>query len=251
MAIFITGDCHGDWTRFKHDIMDSFYAPDEIPSRADTIIVCGDFGIWQDTKEERYWLDWIEKNVKQTVCFVDGNHENFDRLYSGEFPRVPFYGSIADKIRDNVYHLKRGCCYTIEDKTFFTFGGAQSHDLWNGVVEPDDKKRMKELDRTRSFYRVNHESWWKEELPSESEMTGGQVVLSYYRHNVDYIISHCAPTSIQSLIDIKFTSDILTDYLQEISENINFKHWYFGHYHKNMVYLNKYSCLYKDIERII
>ena len=251
MAVFVTGDCHGDWNRFKRKEMSFYYRDGEIPSRADTIIVCGDFGIWNDDKSERYWLNWIQDFVDQTVCFVDGNHENFDRIYSNEFPRVPFYGSIADKIRDNVYHLVRGCCYTIEGKTFFAFGGAQSHDLWNGVVEPNDKKRMKELDRTKSFYRVNHESWWKEELPSKGEMTGGKMTLINRDYKVDYIITHCAPTSIQTLIDINFTPDILTDYLQEVSEKTDFKHWYFGHYHKNMVYLNKYSCLYKEIERII
>lgn len=250
MAIFITGDCHGKWDRFKHKIMNCYYDKDETPNREDTIIVCGDFGIWQDTPEERYWLDWIEENVKQTVCFVDGNHENFDRLYSNEFPQVPFKRSLANKIRENVYHLQRGNRYIIKDKTFFTFGGAQSHDLWNGVVEPDDKERMKELDSTGSFYRVNHESWWKDELPRDSEIEWGDKILSTIDYKVDYIITHCAPTSVQSLIDSSFSADRLTDYLQTVSEKTSFKHWYFGHYHQNKDYLDKYTCLYTAIERI-
>ena len=57
MAIFITGDTHGDFTRFKKKI---FYEQAEL-SKEDCVIICGDFGgIWDGSAEERHWLDWLE-----------------------------------------------------------------------------------------------------------------------------------------------------------------------------------------------
>ena len=80
--IYITGDCHGDWKRFS---MDSFPEQQGM-TRDDFVIVCGDFGLWNNDKTEKWWL--AEKNF--TGRFVDGNHENFDRLYGDEFDIVDF-----------------------------------------------------------------------------------------------------------------------------------------------------------------
>ena len=80
MAIFITGDTHGDFTRFKKDI---FYERAEL-TKEDCVIITGDFGgIWDGSANERYWLDWLEKKPFTTL-FVSGNHENYDLL--AEYP---------------------------------------------------------------------------------------------------------------------------------------------------------------------
>ena len=65
--IFITGDTHGDFTRFsrKNRCTMSKIHP------GDTVIICGDFsGIWSqpETPTERYWMDWLE-NKPFTVYF--------------------------------------------------------------------------------------------------------------------------------------------------------------------------------------
>ena len=74
MAIFITGDTHGDFTRFKKKI---FYEQAEL-TKDDCVIIAGDFGgIWDGSAEERHWLDWLEAKPFTTL-FVSGNHENFD-----------------------------------------------------------------------------------------------------------------------------------------------------------------------------
>lgn len=48
--IYLTGDTHGDWRRFST----SNFPDQRKMTRDDVVIVCGDFGIWHDTKEERY-----------------------------------------------------------------------------------------------------------------------------------------------------------------------------------------------------
>ena len=66
----------------------------------------------------------------------------------------------------------RGQIFDIQGKTFFTMGGASSHDIQDGILEPDDpllKKKCRRLDASGALYRVNHRSWWKDELPNEEE----------------------------------------------------------------------------------
>ena len=137
--IFITGDCHADWKKFSKE---SFPEQAEM-TRDDFVIVCGDFGLWHDDTTERWWFKWFEeKNF--TVLFVDGNHENFDRLYS-EFEVVDFHGGKAHKIRENIYHLMRGYVFDLCDKKFFAFGGASSHDIDDGILDRKDFQSDREL----------------------------------------------------------------------------------------------------------
>jgi predicted phosphodiesterase len=46
-VIFVTGDTHGDFSRFAAD---RFPEQKEL-TKDDFVIICGDFGIWSDTKE--------------------------------------------------------------------------------------------------------------------------------------------------------------------------------------------------------
>ena len=65
---------------------------------------------------------------------------------------------------------------------------------------------------------------------------------------MDYIITHCCSTSVQAVLGGgRYKKDILTDYLQKISEKCEFKKWYFGHYHDNRQINNQYFLLYEDI----
>lgn len=67
--IYITGDCHADWTKFSTE---SFPEQKDM-TRDDFVIVCGDFGLWHDNPTEQWWFKWLEeKNF--TLLFIDGNH---------------------------------------------------------------------------------------------------------------------------------------------------------------------------------
>ena len=252
--IYITGDCHADWSKFSTD---AFPEQKEM-TRDDFVIVCGDFGLWHDTKSEQWWLNWLEEKPF-TLLFVDGNHENFDRLYhSDEFPVVDFNGGKAHKIRENVYHLMRGHIFTLCDKKFFAFGGARSHDIDDGILDKSDFQNKKQFDAARvkmnlerKMFRVNHESWWKEEMPSESEMKFGADNLTDYDNKVDFIVSHCAPQSVVSVFSFGcYKPDKLTHYLDYIKNNTEYSKWFFGHYHDDRAIDDKHIALYYNIVRI-
>ena len=79
--IYLTGDIHGQYD--IHKLATRGLANQDIaPKEGDFLVVCGDFGlVWnkRQNSEERYWLRWLAKKP-WTTLFVDGNHENFDRL---------------------------------------------------------------------------------------------------------------------------------------------------------------------------
>lgn len=224
-------------------------------TKEDYVIICGDFGgVWNkevENKEEKYLLDWLEEKPFTTL-FVDGNHENFDRLYS--YPVELWHGGKVHKIRPSVIHLMRGQIYEIDGKSFFTFGGASSHDIESGILDPEDpdfKEKKKWLDREWRSYRVNHITWWAQELPSEEEMQEGRANLAAHDNQVDFIVTHCCATSTQMLIDAqKLKPDIETDYLEEIKRTIQFKKWLFGHYHDNRNVSKKEILIYEQFVRI-
>ncbi len=251
MAIYVTGDIHGNPTRLSTDI----FPEQKEMTKEDFLIILGDFGlVWDyrgENKNEKYWLDWLE-NKPFTTLFIDGNHECFQRLNSYKIEK--FCGGNASFIRPSVIHLKRGQVFNLQGKKFFTFGGAKSHDVSDGILEPGDK-RIKEWNKDYyKMFRINGVSWWKEELPSQEEMDEGIHNLQKENNKVDYILTHCPPTEILMYMNpwTKYKGDYLTEYLQKIMKNAEYKKWLFGHMHENMniPYCNA-VCLYEQIWRIV
>lgn len=247
--IFITGDTHGDW---MSRLNTAAFPEQKEMTKDDYVIICGDFGYWHDTKSERYNLKWLE-NKPFTTLFVDGNHENFDRL--NNLPVEHWNGGTIHKINSSVYHLMRGQVFTLENKTFFTFGGASSHDIRHGVLEPNDPRiKQWRKDRTKLF-RINRVSWWEKELPSDTEMQTGLDNLAKYNNQVDYIITHSPYTSLLRQMDGGsglYQSDRLSDYLQTIKQTVDFKQWMFGHMHVNQAFhWDRSICIYEQISRLL
>lgn len=249
--IFITGDTHGDFRRFSTN---EFPEQKEM-TKDDFVIICGDFGgIWNGNKSEQYWIDWLSEKPF-SVLFADGNHENFDYLY--QFPVVGFYGGKAHKIRDNIYHLMRGYVFTIENKKFFVFGGGKSHDVNDGILDEKDYPSMKELmtdyhmrSMRGQMLRINHVSWWEQEMPGDAEYENGIKELKKNDFKVDYVISHSLPQSVVEKLCIDRESDALTEYFDSLlADGLDFEQWFAGHYHTEKA-TDKYNVLYKNIIRI-
>ena len=249
--IFITGDCHGDFERFKLDI----FPEQKEMTKEDYVIICGDFGgVWhrdEESPEETIALNWLDSRPFTTL-FVCGNHENFDRLY--QYPAEEWCGGKVHKIRDSVFHLMRGQVFEIDGKKIFSFGGASSHDIQGGVLEPaapDFDQQYAMLSRGDLPFRINHWSWWKQELPSEEEMEEGRRNLEKHGYEVDYIVTHCCSASTQTLLAYGlYSTDYLNEYLEEIRQKCKFTKWFFGHYHDNRNVNAKEILLWEQIIRI-
>lgn len=226
--IYLTGDTHGGIDVRKLLVKEG---TSQLTAN-DYLIICGDFGfVWKNKKEshkEKQWLDWFAK-MPWTTLFVDGNHENFPQLFT--YPQKEWNGGLVHEIRPNLFHLMRSQRFTIEGSTFFTLGGAASHDRGPAVGDPAC---------------CVGKGWWPEEIPSAEEFQQAKDVLK--DGHVDYIVTHCLPTSMQKIIKgDTFKADPLTDFLQTIKETVRYQHWYCGHYHMDIDLCANFSVLYQRI----
>ncbi len=247
--IYATGDTHGSFQRFSLECF-----PEQVEmTREDYMIICGDFGgVWDGSKKEKQNLDWLEK-LPFTTLFVSGNHENFDRLknYSVE----EWNGGKVQRIRPHVIHLMRGQIFNLMGHTFFTMGGASSHDIEDGILHPkapDFQEQYLTLRRMGGRFRVVHRSWWRQELPNNKEYEEADRNLKRVDYRVDYIITHCAPSSIvDKLGDKQYTHDRLTDYLEKVKKTTKFYYWLFGHYHDNKIFNDQFILLWEQMIRVL
>lgn len=247
--IFVTGDCHREFKKFN---MENFPEQKNL-DKDDYVIICGDFGgIWDvgwESREEKYWLKWLD-DKKYTTLFVDGNHENFDRLNG--YPVKQWHGGLVHEIRASVLHLMRGQIFEIGGNRIFTMGGASSHDISGGLLDPEEPefaRKKKELDKGWEPYRIRHLSWWEQELPNDAEYNEAAKNLEACNYEVDYIISHCCSNVTQDLLctDGCFGTDALTEFFDAVQRECQYKKWYFGHYHMDDTVSEKEVILYREI----
>ena len=222
--IYVTGDCHGNFARFEQ----KHFSEQANMTKDDAVIIAGDFGgVWFGDSRDDETLDWLER-LPFTLAFVCGNHENYDALE--RYPVAEWHGGKVHRVRPHVLHLMRGQIFELESYRFFTMGGAKSHD---------------------TNHRINHISWWRQELPSDEEYSEALQNLERYNWQVDYIITHCAPTSIALMGSRHNEADRLTDFLQEVRERAKYHYWLFGHYHDNRAIDEKHILLWEQIVRVI
>ncbi len=226
--IYITGDTHGKRERFE--LLAERYGERDWTEK-DTLIVCGDFGfIFLNNGYEMDFLDELEKKP-YTICFCDGNHENFDALYS--YPRERWCGGYIHRIRKNIIHLMRGQVFKIQGRTIFVMGGGYS------------------IDR---YARHEHLSWWKQELPSNSEYREAIQALKENDHKVDYIITHTGPKMVlmkkwfRKPIDMH--EDELVGFFDWVRVETQYEKWFFGHWHEDCDIDSKHTVLLEEVRTV-
>lgn len=258
--IYVTGDMHSDFSRFTRKMRNQL--PFELMDQ-DILIVCGDFGLLWNKQEKslKYNLDWMSR-LPFKILWVAGNHENYDMIEEYEVEEW-CGGKVRHILRDKIIYLERGQVFELEGKTFFTFGGASSHDIQGGILDINDsdyEERRKAANRLKLPYRVKGISWWEQELPTEEEMQEGIRNLEKVDWKVDYVISHCLSSGAQKKLERSFTDerfgkvyeeDVLTKYFDELEEKLTFERWYCGHYHLNRDIDEKHTVLYETIVPLV
>jgi len=223
--IFCTGDTHGSMGMSRFN-MTNFPLQKEL-SKEDYMIICGDFGlVWDNSKEEKYWLEWLN-NKKYTTVFCDGNHSNHDKLDS--LPVSIWNGGKVHFINESVIHLMRGQIFNIHGKKIFTFGGADSID---------------------KQHRIEGKSWWKREMPSNAEYEEGLDNLEKVNYIVDYVVSHdCSQSVFEKLMAGLWVKSLtsINKYFEVLEEKLDYRQWYFGHYHEDRWIDDKHRLIYHDI----
>lgn len=246
--IIVTGDIHGN--PFQRLNVENF-PEGKTFTKEDYVIILGDFGlVWDDSAMEHSCLDWLE-NKPWTTLFIDGNHENYDLL--NKFPIEEWGGGRVQKIRSSIIHLLRGEVYDIGGYKFLAMGGARSHDIQDGVLEVGDPRIKIWKKDDFKLFRINHISWWEEEIPNEEERKNALKNLAENDYKVDYILTHEAPSSDVVLMDhLLYHPDEYSKWLEmEIRQKVKYKKWFFGHYHLNLDVNEKETCLFERRIRIV
>lgn len=187
--------------------------------------------MWDNSNETKRWDDWTEQ-LGFTVATCFGNHCNFPAIRA--LPLEDWNGGKVHKVRPHVMYLENGEVFNINGFKFFIFGGATSVD--------------------RAFRREG-KTWFPEEIPSREEMQHAADTLERNNFNVDYILSHCAPSHIVDKLfpyELERAHDDVTNFLEKyVVAQATFKGHFMGHYHLNKTYENKYHILYNDIIELL
>lgn len=274
--IFITGDTHGPQKHGTFSVdgymtrLNTTNFPEQKEmTRSDFVIICGDFGgIWDtdrrkvaESTEEKYSLDWLQ-DKPFTTLFVPGNHENYDRLtgikdekllnswlfekmpdsekekFRQGYPQIDFHGGKVRAIRPNVLMLEPGV-FDLNGKTFFAYGGAQSHDIDGGILDPSDfptegtfESEYKRMCCQPLSFRVKGVSWWTQEQPDAVTEQQALQALAEYNNAVDFIITHDCAASDSALLGYHDPSEV-NRFLEQVKQTVDYRHWFFGHLHDN------------------
>ena len=247
--LYITGDTHNteDMSNLSSKNMKLCCMKQKVDFRTITAaIVLGDFGLpWNSDcsideagihptdHTDRYLLKWYNQKPFKILAVI-GNHDNYDIIE--KLPEVEMFGAKVLKVSKNIFYLKRGEIYTIEEKRFLVLGGAMS----------DDK-----------VWRKPHESWWEQEEWSEVEKESCFAKVKDFGGNFDYVFSHTGPSAGIALTDDYLCSeenlrllyrDSNVVFNDEIDLLISYKKWFFGHWHSDWGYEHyeesKYVPLY-------
>lgn len=287
--IYVTGDTHGPVSlgRMSVDGYSRRLNRDSFPeqrkmTKEDYVIICGDFGgVWNfamESREERYWLDWLDSR-SFTTLFIPGNHENYDRLYgisdstlldswlydgirddpalrTQGYPQKDWHGGKVRKIRESVLMLERGYVFDIDGARCFCFGGARSHDISGGILDPAEYASKESFSRIYDqwkkqdrMFRVKGVSWWEKEFPDQREREQGLETLEKAGWNVDFVFTHDGPGRDKESLGLSDIDDF-NRYLDEIQQQLTYKKWFFGHLHGNVQVNEKDLLLYEQIIRI-
>lgn len=215
--IYITGDIHGDFSRFKDPMLRKL-------RKQDALIVCGDFGfLWDGSVKEKKLLKKIGK-LPYNVLFVEGSHDNYDLLE--EYEVSEWCGGKTRLISGRLRQLMRGQVYEIAEKKVFTMGGGQTDDVYD---------------------LVEGENWWRREVPNDEELQEGLDNLEKAENAVDFIVTYEPPSRMQNFLTGSGEKNIFNTYLSKISEGVEFKNWFFGKLHINKLIPPKYFAAYDVI----
>lgn len=225
--IYITGDTHGDFRRVKRYVKENGLAGD------DTMIVLGDAGInyFGNSRDEQPRK--LIAKLPITVFCIHGNHEMRPAtlpMYHEERYRG---GTVyAEDAYPNILFAKDGEVYDFDGVETMVIGGAYSV----------DKERRIEKGW----------SWFPDEQPSDETKQLVWDRLEERDWKIDVMLSHTCPRGVEPIetffpdVDQSTVDKSTEDWLQTVAERLDFKWWYFGHFHASKV-VGNYQLMFQDI----
>ncbi len=216
--IYVTGDMHGDISRFKHKALRKL-------KKSDFLIVCGDFGfVWDGSEQEQKKIKWIARR-RYTTLFIDGVHENFELLAA--YPEQELFGGKVRCLGKRLFYLERGQVFELEGKKIFAMGGGERAD--------------REVEDTTSAYLTR-------ELPTKAEIEQAAFRLEDANYSVDCVITYEAATTIKgSLVKEMENINPLNAFFERVLRECSYKKWFFGCYHVDRKLSHVQHAVFREV----
>lgn len=225
---YITGDCHGSFSRLT-----VFNAMTKL-TEDDVMIILGDagFNICRDEREEVN-KKFVNSFPFTTFC-IHGNHEM--RPYDIDTYKTKQYrgGTVwYEEEYPKILFAKDGEVYDFDGLKCMVIGGAYSVD--------------------KSFRIMYRLPWFENEQPSDEIKAYVMAQLEKYGNKIDIILSHTCPYKYEPKeVFIKGVNQLMVDkstekWLDEIEENTEYCKWYCGHYH-TVKKIDRMQFMYEDID---
>lgn len=229
MAYYITGDCHGDFSKIK--LFCDLYSPTE----EDVLIVLGDFGANYELGKKDLLRKELLSQLPITILAIHGNHEA--RPYELEtYVEKQWNGGVVyvEEKYPNILFAKDGEIYELGTKKGVAIGGAYSVD--------------------KHYRLMTGLPWFESEQPTEEIKQYVENKLTETNWQVDYVFSHTCPFVYEPTdLFLDFIAQDRVDksteqWLSDIERKLNYKRWYFGHFHDNRTYCQAEMLYEKIIE---
>jgi len=212
MAIYLTGDTHGNFYRigrFCHKMQ---------TSNEDVFIILGDAGINyygddRDQEKKRYL-----SSLHITLFCIHGNHERRPATLSSYYEQY-WNGGIVyyEKEYPHILFAKDGEVYDFNGLKTIVIGGAYSID---------------------KYYRLSRGyAWFEDEQPSLKIKHDVEKQLENHDWKIDVVLSHTCPRKYEPIevflsnINQSSVDTSTEDWLDEIENKLDYKRWFCGHFH--------------------
>lgn len=223
----ITGDTHGDMSRFSRLSVED--------PNATAVIILGDAGCnyYKNKKDDRTKQALLDTNM--TFYLVRGNHEDRPEnitgmisVYDEEIQGEVFMEEAFPAIK----YLKDGGIYVINGHKTLVIGGAYSVDKW---------------------YRLGMGyQWFPQEQLTTDEMA--TIETNIKGQHFDFVLSHTCPISWEPVdlflrgIDQSSVDKSMEQWLDNLKDKIDWTVWLFGHYHADRLERPGVEMFYREIE---
>ena len=231
MAVYVTGDTHGNAASFKARL--SLYNFNE----DDYVIICGDFGAEYGGQV----FSSIKKVCKKYPCtfiILRGNHDTrYWRDHEGQegWQTIQNGHFLVQNKYPNIWYVRdEGDILLIEDKLILFIPGAWSID---GI-----------------YRKMNHKIFELEEKLTQNEFDNLSFLLDEFDNQVDYIIGHTYPIGVEDKLKYLFLEGytgiidkFMENNIQDLLDKTQFKKYIFGHMHDDKILDDKHVLLYHQI----
>ncbi len=233
--IYVTGDTHGKFERLAE------FAQIMGTSKDDVMIVLGDAGLNyyvnedSDTKSSIKLKKYVAE-IPFTFFCIHGNHE--ERPYNIKGYEVQKHFGADTYVNPeypNQIFAKDGEIYDLGGYKTLVIGGAYSVD--------------------KHYRLLKGWGWWDSEQPTDEIKSYVEDSLDKVNWTTDIVLSHTCPINTEprhlflSMIDQNMVDKSTEQWLQTIADRLDFKKWYFGHFHGNWIN-DKYEMLFDGIKEL-